>query len=157
MVDSRAKGRTAEMKARDMLRKLTNYTWERIPASGALSEVHGLKGDLYIPKKDNYWCVEVKHYKDDHLTSKLLTSKTPQLVTWWEQTKRQAEQVEKEPLLIFKHDRSKWFIAFMEESFEGSLNYPIDLYINFYSKHGDLIICLLEDFCNKLNPTDWIK
>ena len=62
MVDPRAKGATAETKARDELRKLTKLKWERVPGSGALDEKHGLKGDLYVPNEKNLFCVEVKHY-----------------------------------------------------------------------------------------------
>ena len=111
MIDSRAKGRTAELKCRDELRKLTGLRWERTPMSGALGAQHKLKGDLYVPETALKYCVEVKHYKDDHISTKLLTSKLPQFEEWWEQTVREAEQMEKEPLLVFKHNRSKSFYA----------------------------------------------
>ena len=114
MVDPRAKGATAETKARDELRKLTGLKWERVPGSGALHEKHGLKGDLYVPGEKNLYCVEVKHYKDDHFNTSLFTSKSPQLITFWEQTLRESDQVGKKPLLIFKHDRSKLFAAQLE-------------------------------------------
>lgn len=114
MVDSRAKGATAEVKVRDDLRKLTGLRWERVPASGALNPVHGLKGDLYVPNAQNNYVVEVKHYKDCHLTSNILTDKNPQLLEWWKQAVRQGQQVNKEPLLIFKHDRSKLFAAYRD-------------------------------------------
>lgn len=114
MVDVRVKGSTAETKARDELRKHTKLKWERVPGSGALDAKHGLKGDLYVPNKLNLFAVEVKHYADDHLTSSVLTSKNPQLLIWWEQAVRQAKQVYKKPLLIFKFDRSKFFVAFTE-------------------------------------------
>jgi len=70
-----------------------------------------LKGDIYIPNAANRFCIEVKHYKDDHLTSKILTSKNPQLMEWWLQAVRQGEQVDMSPMLFFKFDRSKWFMA----------------------------------------------
>ena len=111
MVDSRQKGARAELKIRDELRELTGLKWERTPASGALDAVHGLKGDLYIPNSNNIFCVESKHYADDQLTTSVLTSKNPTLITWWEQTKTQALKVKRDPLLIFRHDRSKTFVA----------------------------------------------
>jgi Holliday junction resolvase len=114
MVDSRIKGATAETKVRDELRKLTGLKWERVPGSGALHEKHGLKGDLYLVGTVNHYCVEVKHYKDDHINTGLLTHKQPQLIDWWEQTIRESKQVDKKPLLIYKHDRSKLFAAFLE-------------------------------------------
>jgi hypothetical protein len=112
LVDSRDKGARAETVIRDHLRKATGLQWERTPGSGALNEKHGLKGDLYVPNRQNKYCVEVKHYKDDHLTSSILTSKNPQIIEWWEQAVRQGKQVSRKPLLIFKFDRSKIFVAF---------------------------------------------
>lgn len=88
MVDSRAKGARTETLARDMLRKHSGLTWERVPGSGALDPKHQLKGDLYIPQHNNHYCVEVKGYAEDHLTSELLTSKNPQIIEWWRQTLR---------------------------------------------------------------------
>ena len=158
MPDSRAKGRTAELKGRDELRKLTGLTWERIPASGALDAKHGLKGDLYIPLKDNRYCVEVKHYKDDHLTSKLLTGKNPQLIEWWNQTNRQAKQVNKEPLLLFKYDRSKWFVAydFLQKHWE---DHTKDLPCNtIIIPQYNIAIQLLTTFCKYRNSEEyWVN
>lgn len=112
MVDSRQKGARAESQARDLLRKCTELTWQRVPGSGALHESHGLKGDLYVPNERNNWCVEVKHYAADQINTKLFTAKSPIFLEWWNQTIREAKQVNKKPLLLFKHDRSKWFIAY---------------------------------------------
>lgn len=122
MVDSREKGARTELKVRDWLREYTGLTWERVPASGALDEKHGLKGDLYIPGERNIYCVEVKGYADDHLTSQLLTSKSPTLIDWWRQTVREAGQVKRKPLLFFKFDRSKIFVAW--DDIPNSEDYP---------------------------------
>ena len=115
MVDSKAKGSRAEEKARDILREYTKHKWERTPFSGALSANHKLKGDLYIPSENTVFCVEVKHYAEDNFTSKLFTDKSPTLIAWWEQTLREAEEMEKLPLLLYKFDRSKWFVATLFE------------------------------------------
>lgn len=112
MVDSRAKGARVETQVRDVLREHTKLQWERVPASGALHAKHGLKGDLYVVGEGNIFCVEVKGYADDHLTSEILTGKTPVIFQWWEQTIREAMEINKVPLLIFKFDRSKIFVAF---------------------------------------------
>ena len=116
MVDSRQKGARAEAAAKGLLIKHTGLDWQRTPGSGALNAAHKLKGDLYIPDCKNKFCVEVKHYKDDHLTSKIITDKNPQLIKWWEQAIRQGEQTGREPLLLFKFDRSKWFVAFKTDA-----------------------------------------
>lgn len=143
VVDSRQKGARTETLARDMLRKYTGLNWERVPGSGALDPKHQLKGDLYVPGQNNRFCVEVKGYADDHINSGLLTHKTPQLIEWWQQTQRQALQVDKLPLLIFKHDRSKLFVA--------TVAYDLDMLENrwlLYSNGDDyeFYIMLLEDW-----------
>jgi Holliday junction resolvase len=80
MVDSRAKGARGEYLVRDMLRQHTGLKFERVPASGALEY---LKGDLYVPNCRNYFCIEVKNYKDSPLTDKLFTQpKTNNLIRW---------------------------------------------------------------------------
>lgn len=144
-IDSRAKGRTAELKCRDELRKLTSLQWERTPLSGALDAKHLMKGDLYVPGQNIKYCVEVKHYKDDHISTKLLTSKSPQFMKWWEQTVREAEQMSKEPLLIFKHNRSKWFCAFDNVDLHIRLNDSIINTITLNPEH--ITITLLDVFC----------
>jgi hypothetical protein len=148
MVDSRAKGARTETVIRDLLRKHTRLGWERVPGSGALDEKHGLKGDLYVPNYNNIFCVEAKGYADDHLTSAVLTSKSPQLLEFWQQTIRQAKQVTKLPLLTFKHDRSKVFVAF-------SSDYCIpENYHHFYvyRQPHSFYVALLEDWLTFEHP-----
>ena len=89
MVDSRQKGARAESAVKAVLKSATGLNWQRVPGSGALGVEHKLKGDLYIPDANNKYCVEVKHYKDDHLTSAILSGKNPLLFEWWEQAIRQ--------------------------------------------------------------------
>ena len=145
MVDSRAKGRTAELNCRNELRKLTNLNWERTPMSGALGAQHKLKGDLYVPDTKIKYCVEVKSYKDDHVSTKLLTSINPQFSQWWEQTIREAAQIEKEPLLIFKHNRSKWFCAFQSWDLQLIMTDTNTKILIYHPE--EIVICLLTDFC----------
>jgi Holliday junction resolvase len=113
-VDSRAKGSRAELDIAKHLSTKTGLNFKRVPMSGGLHESHQLKGDLYLVNSLNIYCIEVKHYKDDHFTSKMLTDKTPQILEWWLQTIREAAQISRKPLLIFKFDRSKLFVAFKE-------------------------------------------
>jgi hypothetical protein len=140
MVDSRDKGARAETLVRDVLREYTKLKWERVPGSGALNEKHQLKGDLYVPGEKNLYCVEVKHYKECQIDHSLITGKNPQLIEWWEQALRQAAQVNKKPLLIFKHDRSKLFAAYLDSPSDG---YP---YIIINKNGYEFVIALLEDY-----------
>ena len=148
MIDSRQKGRTAETNAKKELIKLTGLGWERVPMSGALDPKHKLKGDLYVPDTQINFCVEVKHYADDHITSKLLTSVNPQFLQWWEQTKREAKQIDRDPLLIFKYNRSKWFCAFNDWDVALTLQDGEHRIITYNSGTEDIYICLLSDFCD---------
>ena len=108
MVDSRAKGGRGEYIVRDLLRKHTGLPFERVPMSGALSY---LKGDLYVPHEKNIFCIEVKNYADSPLNDKIFTNKTNNLVKWWTKIVDQAEAEVKKPLLFFKYNRSKVFVA----------------------------------------------
>ena len=147
MVDSREKGARAEAAIKKVMRDSTGLGWERIPSSGALNEKHGLKGDLYVPNEKNLFCVEVKHYAEDHFTSAILTSKNPQLITWWGQAVRQGIQVKKKPLLLFKHDRSKVFAAYEDQ--------PTQIYTNVLVNHVDgslFYVSLLSDWLSHENP-----
>lgn len=141
MVDPRAKGARTETTVRDTLRKLTGLNWERVPGSGALDPKHQLKGDLYVPGRTNLYAVEVKGYAEDHINSTLLTGKNPQLLEFWKQAVRQGQQVSKKPLLIFKFDRSKIFVAF--EDLPVTMAYRCILVsIDGY----DFYVALLEDW-----------
>lgn len=147
MVDARAKGARTETLARDALRKHTGLVWERVPGSGALDPKHLLKGDLYVPGRTNLWCVEVKGYAEDHINSGLLTGKNPQLLEFWKQACRQGHQVGKRPLLIFKFDRSKMFVAF--EDMPSSTSYRC-LLVNV--EGFEFFIALLDDWLQHEQP-----
>lgn len=147
VIDSRAKGARAETAIRDRMRELTDLNWERVPSSGALDPKHGLKGDLYVPNEKNLYSVEVKHYAEDQLSTSLFTAKSPTLLEWWDQTLRQGRQVAKQPLLIFKHDRSKIFTAF-ENTPTADYMY---VYVNYYKAHP-FYISLLDDWMLHEDP-----
>jgi hypothetical protein len=153
MVDSRQKGARAESDAKNKLVAATKLNWQRVPGSGALDEKHGLKGDLYIPNEKNRYCVEVKHYKDDHLTSKILTGKSPQLIEWWKQTIRESKQVNRTPLLLFKFDRSKWFIAEYNDH-GATCEHAIVIHRNECAE--ELYIYLLDDWLGVIDTERFI-
>ena len=148
MIDSRAKGARGELKVRDVLRELTGLKWERTPGSGAYSQSHGLKGDVYVPGTTNKYTVEIKSYEDDHLTSKLIHNKSNPLIEWWKQAERQAIQNKNIPLLIFKYDRSKIFAAFQPTIIE---NYTYNC-IKAYIEDKVFVVSLLEDFIKYEKP-----
>lgn len=147
MVDSKEKGARAELLVRDTLRKHTGLQFERTPLSGALDARYGLKADLYIPNAINIYAIEIKHYREDHISSKILTDKNPQLIKFWEQTIREAKETNKVPLLIFKFDRSKLFVAFNNIIPNGNYSY---LYHE--CENHDFYISLLEDWLIHESP-----
>ena len=112
---SKAKGSRAELLARDLLRSATGLKWERTPLSGALHESHKLSGDIYVPGEKNLYTIEVKHYADSHINHLLINGVNHQIEKWWDQTLREAGENCNSPVLIIKHDRSK-FYAVVEKS-----------------------------------------
>ena len=112
MVDSRAKGAMGEKQVKEMLRKHTGLSFERVSMSGALPF---MKGDLFIPDTPMHYCIEVKFYKNSHFDDKILTNKSSEFVKWWEQATSQALKVQKKPVLFFKYNRSKVFVAVRDE------------------------------------------
>lgn len=149
MVDPRAKGARTECTIRDILRTRTGLQWERVPGSGALDEKHGLKGDLYVPNSNNKFCIEVKGYAEDHINSTLLSSKAPQILKFWEQAVRQGKQVKKDPLLIFKFDRSKAFVAWDNINYTPDGSYP---YLFYHRGEYIFYVALLEDWLVNEQP-----
>jgi Holliday junction resolvase len=112
MVDSRKKGSRGEYIVRDLLREHTGLIFERVPSSGALSY---LKGDLYLPKENNRFCIEVKNYEESPLTDKIFTNKSSYLPKWWEKVVLQAENGGQEPLLFFRYNRSQAYVVTQNE------------------------------------------
>lgn len=147
MVDSRDKGSRAETLIKEKLKELTGLNWQRTPGSGSLGAQHLLKGDLYVPGVTNVYCVECKHYKDDHLTSEIFTHKNPILLDWWSQAVRQGKQVSRKPLLLFKHDRSKIFVCFEDMPFSD-----LDKFAYFKIQEYEFYVCVLETWIQFENP-----
>lgn len=105
MVNSRTKGALGENKVKEFLDSRTSFTFERTPGSGSGT----IKGDLYIKGYKNTFCIEVKNYAESPFNDKILTSKTNDFIQWW--TKLQKQSGIMRPLLIFKYNRSKLFVA----------------------------------------------
>jgi hypothetical protein len=143
MVDSRAKGQRAEYTVRDMFRKATGLPWERVPGSGMFGKQHSLKGDIYVPNVNYRYCVEIKSYAEDVINSNLLNNSVSQLEKFWHQCEREASELGKEPLLVFKKDRGKWLAA--EKNFE--VLDEVNEALAFHSRTTvPLYIVLLEDW-----------
>lgn len=160
MVDSRSKGQRAEYQIRDKMRAHTGLQWERVPGSGGFSAVHALKGDIYIPDVDIKHCIEIKHYKDDTVNSLLLKNMDGQLGKFWAQTCREAAQIKKEPLLIFKKDRGQWLVA-TEKAADvvPELMYTSEFREDKFkeAEFGSFYIYLFETWLNTSKKEDFLK
>jgi hypothetical protein len=111
---SKAKGSAYESKIVAILNKeFSTLQFERVPLSGAISY---LKGDIWTPHDTAAfpWCIEAKHYKEINWNN-LLTAKSTEMYKFWEQTQREADVMGKKPLLIFRWDRSKDYVAFSDD------------------------------------------
>jgi len=145
---SRNKGARAETKAKEILNEyLGEELFQRTPSSGALDARYLMKGDLFIPGEKNLYTIEVKSYKDSAI-SHLMLGKAPKIIEWAEQTERQAHQNRDNiPLLLFKHDRSKFYCA--SWVINGEAKYP-NLH---YTYEGyRLQVSLLSDFLTHEQP-----
>jgi hypothetical protein len=111
---SKIKGSAYEAKIKDLLNvAFPNIQFERVPLSGAIEY---LKGDIWTPHDTAAWpwCIEAKHYAELEWNN-LLTAKTTDILNFWKQTLREAEVMKKKPLLIFRWNRSKDFVAFNDD------------------------------------------
>ena len=110
---SKIKGSAYEAKIKRYLNSQFDIEFERMPLSGSIEY---LKGDLWTPHDTAAWpyCIECKHYKDIQWNN-LLTAKTTDILQFWRQAVREAEVMRKEPLLIFRWNRSKDFVGWSDD------------------------------------------
>ena len=111
---SKVKGSAFEAKIKTILTNHFKVKFERVPLSGALKY---LKGDIWTMDKYQEWpyCIECKHYAELDFNS-LLTAKSNDIFSFWKQATEEAAHMNKKPLLIFRWDRSKDFIAWNDET-----------------------------------------
>ena len=110
---SKIKGSAYEAKIKRYLNSHFDIEFERMPLSGSIEY---LKGDLWTPHDTAAWpyCIECKHYKDIQWNN-LLTAKTTDILQFWRQAVREAEVMRKEPLFIFRWNRSKDFVGWSDD------------------------------------------
>ena len=134
---SKAKGSAYEQKIATRLTSEFKKEFRRVPLSGAIDY---LKGDIWTPHDTAWWpcAIECKHYKDIEWNN-LLTSKTTDMLQFWRQAVREAEVMKKKPLLIFRWNRSKDFVAFDDDL-------KIDLYIEVKSFDCHFKVTKLDDW-----------
>jgi Holliday junction resolvase len=135
LVNSRRKGHDAEIKAAAMLKRITGHEFVQTPGSGSGK----IKGDLMVEHKKNLFCIEIKHYKDMGFNHKVFTQKSNVFVNWWSKLCKQSEQMNQEPLLIFKENHSQWYVATTRKPL-----YKKHMYINWLGCYVTLADKFLE-------------
>jgi hypothetical protein len=140
---SKAKGSAYEQKIATRLTKEFDVEFRRVPLSGSIDY---LKGDIWTPHDTAWWpyAVECKHYKDIEWNN-LLTSKTTDMLQFWRQAVREAEVMKKKPLLIFRWNRSKDFVAFDDDT-------EVEAYVKINSFECSFKVCLLDDWLKVVKP-----
>ena len=107
MVNPRQKGNRGEQQVIAILDRVTQEKWEQTPGSGSGK----IKGDLRVHGKHNIFCVEVKFYKNVGFDAKIFTQKSNNFFKWWRKICKQAQQMKQEPLLVFRENHGKFFVA----------------------------------------------
>lgn len=156
MADSRDKGKRGEYQVRDLLTEKTGLEWARVPGSGGFGAHHGLKGDVYLPTstgKMSKFAIEVKWYKDEHLNSNILKNSSSQLDKWLDQAYREAEQMNSNPMLIFKKDRGNWLVALDTKDIQDIKLPETHL---FYGHSGRSVVILDFKELLKAVSTEWL-
>ncbi len=118
MVSPRQKGIRGEQQVLSILNRLTEEEWTTTPGSGSGK----IKGDLQVIGKYNLFCVEVKFYKDCGFNSDIYTQKSNNIDKWWSKLCKQAQDMKQEPLLIFRENHGKFFVATTRKP-ENTLRY----------------------------------
>lgn len=134
---SKAKGSSFEAKIAERFTKEFGKDFKRVPLSGALE---WMKGDI-ICIEDTAWfpyTIECKHYAEIDWNS-LLTAKSNNMFSFWQQTQREALVMKKKPLLVFRWDRSKDYVAFND-------SVELESYIEVKAFNNNFKIALLDDW-----------
>lgn len=110
---SKIKGSAYEAKIATLFTTEFGKQFRRVPLSGALE---WMKGDIIVIE-DTAWfpyTIECKHYKDLEWNN-FLTAKTSDIHNFWRQTLREAKVMNKKPLLVFRWNRSKDYVAYDDD------------------------------------------
>ena len=137
MVNPRQKGNRGEQQVIAILDRVTQEKWEQTPGSGSGK----IKGDLRVHGKHNIFCVEVKFYKNVGFDAKIFTQKSNNFFQWWSKICKQAQQMKQEPLLVFRENHGKFFVATVREP-KNTLRYMHIAWLGAY-------VLILEDWLDK--------
>lgn len=120
---SKRKGNTYERRIADLLTESTGVNFRRVPASGGWNKFSTkhvrtdiFTGDLVCDRSDFLCSIEVKNRVKFSFESILSSPEKAPFTEWWFQCINDANSVKLHPLLFFKPDRAKDFLAIDEST-----------------------------------------
>jgi len=158
MPAAKDKGARGERQAIEALKPISTL-FKRVPSSGALE---GLKGDLFIPNAFCKFNIEVKFYKEDSLSSLILNGKS-NIEKWFIKSDTEGRDVGKEGMLLYKYNRSPFYLVVSKEAGDFSSNFISKIPLNkvphliYSGKSICLHIFKLNDIINYISEKDFIK
>ena len=151
MVDSRGKGNRGEYKVRDLLQKWWGKEFVKTPKSGGFATKQFRKdwnagADVTTADPTFPFSVEVK-WQEKWDLDMLLTAPHNKVWGWWEQTLRQARDVDKWPLLVFKRNRRPWLVMMREmpDMTNAQLNFITRAQMRVIDTDGEYAYIMLFD------------
>lgn len=120
-VASRDKGKRGEREVCKLLQEWWNkdgVIFERTPQSGAWDRNRrfSMCGDIICNDPSFPYCVEVKFNEKFSLDQIFMNKGKGDFFKWWEQCIHQAQQIQKQPLLIVRKRFFSWFIFTTKEN-----------------------------------------
>lgn len=123
-VNGRQKGSKAEREIAVLLagwwsKVEPDAIWKRTPLSGGWADAgtragFNASGDLMTTAQHFPFCVEVKKREAWSVDAFMKTPKKSPVMAWWDQAIVQANEMSKEPLLIFAKNRQPWRVLMIE-------------------------------------------
>jgi hypothetical protein len=153
--NSRTKGNTFERKVCKILNDFFETTeFIRSPGSGAFSTTHNLpehlkfSGDLITPRTFKYTIECKKGYNKENLGS--IFNPRSDLISFIDQAEKDSAKINKNFLLIMQQDRKEILCLLNEKKSLALATYAENRdHIYLHLKHGDYIICKLEDLLDE--------
>lgn len=107
-INSRKKGNKAERAVANLLTEWTGKKFARTPSSGGLQwQASNAKGDIVCTEEGHFFplCVEIKAHQEVNF-EELLTKrkKSPKILEFWKQCRRDAHLASKAPILFFRYN-----------------------------------------------------
>lgn len=152
---SKRKGNTGERAVAKLLSNWWGSEFTRTPSSGGFAtqkfrENWNAIGDVVTPA-DFPFVVEVKNVKSWNL-SDLLTSKVSILTKYWKQVNDEVGDLPKYPMLVFKKNRSEWFVMIdMAVWYDYGLRALNDTYMTIRNDDMDVVVMPWKQFATEIN------